>query len=409
MPLPPLRYVDANQLDHEGQVVVCLRDPEGIVEESVVLSPAGFFIASMLDGQCEVADIQNAFSQSTGGRVLRDGDVEQVVSFLDQHGFLLTPAFLQKRDAVHQIFHESPTRPPYLAGKSYPAEAEELRAYLSALFTRDDGPGKVPENPLVEGLPLRALVVPHIDFERGGHTYAHGFARMASYGRPDTVVIFGVAHAGPPVPFVMTRKGFDTPFGTLETDTEIIDRLDTNEEWDPFAYEIVHRTEHSIEFQAVMLAYLYGPSVKIVPILCGPFLSDRDGLEPEIDGSVRAFLANCKTVLANSGKRITVIASADLAHVGRTFGDEVDIDDAIIEQVRNRDADDLKHVASIKPEDWYQAVMLDENQRRVCGLNCIYSTMKCVEDAATSGELIHYDYAPDPSGGIVSFAGLVLS
>ena len=30
---------------------------------------------------------------------------------------------------------------------------------------------------------------------------------------------------------------------------------------DPYAYEMVHRTEHSIEFQAVMLSYLYGSAV----------------------------------------------------------------------------------------------------------------------------------------------------
>ena len=409
MALPPLRYVDVTQIDHEGQALVCLRDPEGIVDEPVLLSPAGFFIASQLDGESESADIQRAFAESTGGRVLRDGDVDHVVSFLDDHGFLLTPSFLERRDAVHKTFRDSDTRAAYLAGKSYPADPVELRAYLNDMFTREKGPGEAPLSPCLDGAPLRGLVVPHIDFERGGHTYAHGFARMARAGRPETVVIFGVAHAGPPVPFVMTRKGFETPFGTLETDLDLIDRIDPACKPDPFEHEIVHRTEHSIEFQAVMLAYLYGPNVKIVPILCGPFLSEREGLAPDVDGTVREFLDRCQTVLAESGKRITVIASADLAHVGRTFGDDFEVNDAVIDQVRARDAADLEYVAAMNPEEWYQAVMIDENQRRVCGLNCIYSTMKCVEGAVTIGELVHYDYAPDPSGGIVSFAGLVLA
>jgi AmmeMemoRadiSam system protein B len=281
--------------------------------------------------------------------------------------------------------------------------------YLDGLFLRENGPGETPSQPRRDGDPLPGLVVPHIDFERGGHTYAHGFARMAQAGRPDTIVIFGVAHAGPPVPFVMTRKGFETPFGTIEPDLELIDAIASASEADPYGFEIMHRTEHSVEFQAVMLAYLYGPAVKIVPILCGPFLSERDGLAPDVDGSVRDFLANCQRVIAESGKRITVIASADLAHVGRTFGDDFDVDKTVIDGVRDRDASDLAHITAMDPEGWYQAVMLDENQRRVCGLNCIYSTMKCIEGAVTSGELIHYDYAPDPSGGIVSFAGLALT
>jgi len=408
MALPPLRYVDVTQIEHEGQALVCLRDPEGIVEEPVLLSPAGFFIASLLDGASEAADIQRAFTESTGGRILREGDVDHVVSFLDAHGFLLTSSFLERRDTVHKSFLESSTRAAYLAGKSYPADPAELRTYLDDMFTREKGPGEAPLSPRLDGAPLRGLVVPHIDFERGGHTYAHGFARMARAGRPDTVVIFGVAHNGPPVPFVMTRKGFETPFGTLEIDLELVNRIGSVCKPDPFEHEIVHRTEHSIEFQAVMLAYLYGPNVKIAPILCGPFLSEREGLAPDVDGTVREFLDRCQTVLAESGKRITAIASADLAHVGRTFGDDFDIDVSVLDGVRTRDAADLSHVAAMDPEGWYHAVMIDENQRRVCGLNCIYSTMKCVEGAVTSGELIHYDYAPDPSGGIVSFANIVL-
>lgn len=408
MPLPPLRFVDVSQLEHDGQILVCLRDPEGIVSDPVVLSPAGFFVASLLNGENEIADIRRAFSDSTGGRALREGDVEHVVAFLDEHGFLLTPTFIEKRDAVYQAFHQAEVRPAYLAGRSYPTDPDELRTYVDGFFTRTEGPGDVPSKPQDAGEPLRGLVVPHIDFERGGHTYAHGFARMAQAGRPDTVVIFGVAHAGPPVPFVMTRKGFETPLGTLEVDREFIDKITPQDGWDPFEHEIVHRTEHSIEFQAVMLAYLYGSDVKIVPILCGPFLSEREGLEPDVDGAVREFLANCRDVIANCGKSVTVIASADLAHVGQTFGDDFDIDDAIIAQIRARDLDDLARVTAMQPEEWYRAVMLDENQRRVCGLNCIYSTMKCVEGEATAGELVHYDYAPDPAGGIVSFANLVL-
>ncbi len=408
MALPPLRYVDVTQVDHEGQTLVCLRDPEGIVEEPILLSPAGFFIASQLDGQSDAEQIQRAFSQSTGGRTLRDGDVEQVVSFLDDHGYLLTPAFLERRETVHNTFRESAVRPAYLAGKSYPADASELRTYLDALFSRPGGPGRAPGDSPENGAPLQAIVVPHIDFERGGHTYAHGFARMAAAGRPDTVVIFGVAHAGPPLPFVTTRKAFETPFATLDVDVELLDQICDGLDWDPFEHEIVHRTEHSVEFQAVMLAYLYGPSVKILPILCGPFLSERDGLEPDVDGSVREFLARCKQAFVESGKRITVIASADLSHVGPTFGDDFDVDDAIIAQVSARDADDLKHVAAMNPEGWYQSVMMDENQRRICGLNCIYSTMKCVEGRVDAGEIVHYDYAADPSGGIVSFANVIL-
>ena len=52
--------------------------------------------------------------------------------------------------------------------------------------------------------------------------------------------------------------------------------------------------------------------------------------------------------------------------------------------------------------------MKDPNQRRVCGLNCIYAALHTVYGMVQSGELLHYDYAHDPAGEIVSFANVFL-
>jgi hypothetical protein len=59
--------------------------------------------------------------------------------------------------------------------------------------------------------------------------------------------------------------------------------------------------------------------------------------------------------------------------------------------------------------DFYSSVMKDANQRKVCGLNCIYSALKSLQGNATHAEPIHYDYAHDPAGGIVSFASVALA
>jgi hypothetical protein len=50
-------------------------------------------------------------------------------------------------------------------------------------------------------------------------------------------------------------------------------------------------------------------------------------------------------------------------------------------------------------------VMKDANKRRVCSLNNIYSALKVLPNPK-AGELLHYGYAHDPMGGIVSFASL---
>ena len=403
MKLPALRNIDAVSIDHEGQPAVCLYDPQGLVETQLVLSTPAFFVAACLDGRNGMDDVRRAFGEQFNADVTED-DVRAVVEVLDRNGFLNTPRFRAILDETLRSFQALETRPAHLAGRSYPAEPGELRAYIAGFFAREGAPAGGLSGPAEDGAPLPFLVVPHIDFERGGHAYAHGYQELYRHGKPDTVFIFGVAHAGAPMPFVLTRKHFDTPFGTLETDSAIVDRLAEACNWDPYAYELVHRTEHSIEFQAVMLAYLYGPDVKIVPILAAQFSDDPAHTLPGEIEAVQRFLAECRAIANEPGRRVSVIAGADLAHVGRRFGDDFEISEDILGEVRGRDEQDLAHVQTPAAEAFYASVMRDQNARRVCGLGCIYAALKTAEGRIEQARLLSYSYAPDPAGGIVSFA-----
>lgn len=409
MALPALRALDAFPIEHEGQKYVCLNDPSGTVEDQLVLTPPAVFVAANLTGFNDRAAIQKAFAEQYDGAPITIEQIDEVVDLLDKHGFLHTPTFEAMVTQVHETFHGSDTRPAYLAGKSYPGEREELRAFLDEQFTRDGGPGAAPAPESANYHHLRGLIVPHIDLHRGGHSYAHGYRRMADEGRPDTVFVFGVAHAAEPSPFILTRKHFDTPLGRIDTDVEMVDTLAAACSWDPFQHEMVHRTEHSIEFQAVMLAHLYGTQVKIVPILCSMFSEDPGHADPDALEPVTTFLNACRSCVDSPNKRVTVIAAADLAHVGKRFGDPFDIDDEVISGVAARDEEDLAFVHTLNPAKFYGSVMKDQNQRNVCGLNCIYAAMKSLEGTVQKGEPLHYDYAHDPAGGIVSFASVAFS
>ncbi len=410
MALPPLRYVDAFPVDQAGQRYICLRDPEGIVEHQIVLTPAAFFVATQLDGESDVRAIQRAFAQQFGGQEAAAEDILRIVNDLDEQGFLLSERFEARRQHVETAFLESALRPAYLAGKSYAEQAGALRAFLNEQFTtHSGGPGEAPGAQPGSGDPLRCLIAPHIDFHRGGHAYARAYLELFKQGRPDVVIIFGVAHISPPAPFVLTRKAFDTPFGALLTDQDLVRQLEAACSWDPYAYEMVHRTEHSIEFQAVMLSYLYGPNVRIVPILCSTFGSELGSVEPAHLSAVNTFLETCQDIVATLGKRVSVIAGADLAHVGRRFGDDFDISEPIVEGVAERDRQDLQYVTAGDADGFYRSVMQDRNERRICGLNCIYASLKTVACSGVTGELLHYDYAHDPAGGIVSFADVAFA
>ena len=270
------------------------------------------------------------------------------------------------------------------------------------------GPGALPSAPGEHAAP-RCVIAPHIDFNRGGATYAHAYRPLAQGRAPKTVLIFGVAHAGGPDPFMLINKGYDTPLGALAVDEEAVRLLADACSWEPFASEIAHRSEHSIEFQAVMLAHVLGPGVRIVPVLCGSFDDESGGYpqDPSVIEPVARFLDACNALVRSADGAMCVVAGADLAHVGFRFGDDFEIDDAVIERIERRDKEDLAKAAALDPVGWYTSVMKDANARRVCGMNCIYAALKSVEGTAAPGEILHYGYAPDPSGGMVSFAGLV--
>ena len=68
---------------------------------------------------------------------------------------------------------------------------------------------------------------------------------------------------------------------------------------------------------------------------------------------------------------------------------------------------DLRYVTAGDADGFYRSVMQDRNQRRICGLNCIYASLKTVESPGVEGTLVHYDYAHDPAGGMVSFADVI--
>ena len=407
MTLPALRNIDAFPVEHESQQYICLRDPTGVVEDQLMLTPPAFFIACQLDGKNDVIDIQYAFAKQFGGHIVLSEDIHRIVTYLNDNGFLYTERFAALEQRIVDEFTTSPVRPAYLANKSYPAQPGQLRSFLDHFFVRDGGPGPWIDVRRSDGAPARCLIAPHIDFHRGGHSYAHGYWHFYQQGQPTTVFIFGVAHASPPVPFLLTKKHFATPFGVLGTDQEIVRRLEAVCTWDPYAHEMVHRTEHSIEFQAVMLSYLYGTDVRIVPILCASFGAPAE-LSPLVPlPEVETFLDTCRDIIDAVPRRVSVIAGADLAHVGRRFGDPFDIHDGVIRQVEGRDREDLRHVLTGNAAAFYQSVLRDQNQRRVCGINCIYAALRAVDGAGGQGVMLHYDYAHDPAGGIVSFTNVL--
>jgi AmmeMemoRadiSam system protein B len=399
---PRLRAVEAFPVEQEGRRYVALRDPAGYVSQVIMLPVDLVEILALFDGAHSIAAVQTALLQRHGERVPRE-NIEQLIGELDEHGFLDSPAFARRRAAIHDAFLGASSRPASHAGGAYPDDPAELRTRMDGFFTAPQGPGPVGN---FQGGGVGGLIAPHIDFHRGGPAYAWAYRDLAERCDADLFVIFGTCHAGMADPFALTRKDYDTPFGPARVDRDVVDALAARARQDCFGSELAHRNEHSIEFQAVFLNYLYGGrrDIRVVPVLTS-FAHEAlaRGLVPDDDPRVGRFL-DALAELAGSGRRVAFIAGADLAHVGPRFGDPRPVSPAELRAIDREDRDMLHAVEAGDAEGFFESVRRDGDRRRICGLSPIYTLLRVRGGA--KGLLRQYGQWPDPQG-VVSFASVV--
>jgi AmmeMemoRadiSam system protein B len=178
---------------------------------------------------------------------------------------------------------------------------------------------------------------------------------------------------------------------------------------DLLAGEFYHRGEHSVELQTVWLKHLYADKgdVKIVPVLCGSFESFiAKRLSPIEDARVLDFVNSVKGIIAASGRKVCLMASVDLSHIGPQFGDERRVSPGTLLDIQESDLESLRCVEGLDREGFWQSVARDANKRHICGLSAIYTLLSIIE--AREGRLLKYSQWRDEQGtGCVTFASMV--
>jgi len=411
---PRLRRLESFPVNQtSGEVVFALRDPEGF-GNSVVLPHAAALLASLMDGSRNVGELASAFEERTRQPADLE-DVEQLIRDLDDRLLLDTPRFRARWKQELEIFLNSKTRPAVHAGRAYPADPQPLRAELTALFTTGKGPGAPGELPN-DGQATAGLVgilSPHIDLHRGGPTFAWSYKRLIEESDAEVFVIFGTSHAPMSNLFSVTRKDFETPLGTVETDRQLAARLSANlaatpggAELNLAADELVHRYEHSLEFQTVFLQFLLGERrpFKILPVLVGSFHEFmRAGTRPIDSPAVRAFVAAMRKTIEAYGKRACYISSGDLAHIGQRFGDRSLLNAARLERLAADDRALLDATCRPDANAMFEHVAKEHDANRVCGVSPTYTMLEVAKPKR--GELLKYDQAVELDGtACVSFA-----
>ncbi len=395
-----------------------LRDPEGF-GDTVIVPCVAMLLASLMDGRRSLAEIQAAFQKELHSR-LALADIERLVGQLDEANLLATERFDRYRRETIQQYMTSPTRPATHAGSAYAEDARQLRRQLDEFFTCEKGPGPISQggvdhNAPAGGRQLLGALSPHIDPNRGGPAFAWTYKKVAEQSDADLFVIFGTAHHHMNDLFSISRKDFDTPLGVVRTDLDFVGRVAEHlassvagRQLSLFEDEWAHRSEHSIEFQAVFLQYILSGKreFRIVPVLVGSFEDFiESGTQPDDSPEVQAFIAAIRAAAGEYPGKVCYISGADFAHIGQRFRDDWLIDEKRLAEQSEDDRKLLDEACRGQGAGFFRHVARQRDRSRICGLSPTYIMLEVMQP--TRGELLKYDQAVEPDGtACVSFASM---
>ncbi|HEY3217234.1 MAG TPA: AmmeMemoRadiSam system protein B [Candidatus Eisenbacteria bacterium] len=403
---PALRPLEILPLSDGGRDLVLVKDPMGIMPAPVALRAEALELMALLDGTVSLADLTAEVVR--GSQDLRAaGFVRDFVAQLDRMLMLDSPRFQAAHAEVRDAYHRLEIRQATLGGLSYPEEPGTLAAFLDEHFAAAERMRAEAGEPLAppEASP-RALLAPHLDPRRAGPAIARAFLELGASGTPRRVVVFGVGHALHGDRLALTRKHFETPFGRIECDTDFVDAVAAELGEVAYRSELVHRDEHSIEFQALYLKRRSGDrSIRMVPILCGGFheLLD-DGRTPRDDPDFEALVRAVREAERRLPGPTLYLAGVDLSHVGPRFGDPA-VDPRIVEEIEAKDRGAIEAARRGDADGWFQAIAAHEDSTRICGWAATYALLRCAEPG--QGRLLRYEHSREDDGSLVSIASMV--
>ncbi|MEO8099516.1 MAG: AmmeMemoRadiSam system protein B [Acidobacteriota bacterium] len=397
--LPRLRQdLDMMPSPMQDRPGLLMRDPFQFSSATLVIPKDLVQCLTFFDGEQSSLDLRAYLVRLTGD--LAVGELEQhLIDTLSNAGFLEDDKFAEMKELAQREFAEAPTRLAQHAGSGYPERPGELRDTFEGYLA---GPGDdAPAGPIL------GIAAPHVSPFGGVESYRAAYASLQPSDADRTFVILGTSHYGDPDRFGLTRKPFVTPYGETVPDVALIDEL-ANAAGDAVMMEdYCHAVEHSIEFQVVFLQHLFGPGIRVVPILCGSFArSIYEGGLPEDDEGVRRMLGSLGEIAAREGNKLAWILGVDMAHMGQRYGDrfEAVADQAEMATVAERDRNRIRQMEAGDARAFWDLVQENHDDLKWCGSSPIYTFLQALPQAR--GQLRHYQQWNIDDKSVVSFAGM---
>jgi AmmeMemoRadiSam system protein B len=382
----------------EDRPGLLLRDSLRYSDTVLIIPPELIQCLTFFDGGKTDRDLHEMLYRMSGD--LRAGEVgDQLGAALARSGFLEDENFAQLREARHREFAAAPFRVPAHAGSGYPDDPEELSQVMRCWMGEP--------TPAADSRPLIGIAAPHVSPEGGYESYRAAYAQLGSQLRDKTFVILGTSHYGAPDRFGLTRKPYVTPFGEATTDTGLVDEL-TRQAGSAIGMEdYCHSVEHSIEFQVVFLQSIFGPDIRVLPVLCGSyFRSIYNGGMPEDDEGVKRFLGSLGEIASRDEHRLCWVLGVDMAHMGMRYGDQFEAvanADKML-AVAGRDRQRMDCIAAGDSAGFWELVRENRDDLKWCGSSPFYTFLKVRPDAR--GTVDRYEQWNIDAQSVVSFAGM---
>ena len=268
----------------------------------------------------------------------------------------------------------------------YAGSSQSLNKQIEQCFLQSPGPGKIPAittNPLKN---LIGVIVPHAGLIFSGGIAAHAYQAIAEHGSADTFILLGPNHHGLGSGVAVYPDGaWETPFGSIPIDTEIVSMLSGGIiDIDESTHQ---QQENSIEVQLPFLQYLAKKkSFSIVPII----MSMQDYATSYDVGMQIAHVLN------ESKKSIKILASSDFSHEGISYGRMPPDNLTAVSYAKQQDDIAINHILAQDAKALAQSI--ETHHISMCGCGPIIALMTAANSiGAQEATLLKYGTSHDIS------------
>lgn len=376
--MPALRQFHPFGVQKEGKPYVGLRDPFMLVKETIVIPAKALSVIQRIDGESSAEEIAN----TTGAPPDR---VVDLLQRLDSVGLLWGPTSKRlEAEAVARI--KSKGVFPIRTTGSLGENSEDCREQIEVWFAET-------EDPEFDS-PIKAIVAPHLDYDRGWPNYASAYFGWQDVQPPDRVVILGTNHFGNGDGVVLSTIGHSSPLGICPADTTVVGKLEERLGEGVTIDFLDHSVEHSIELHLPWLQYCFGDVPIVAALIQNPIIEmiDDDGERTSIDD----FVVALQEILNEGGGETLFVSSADLSHVGQQFGEPRPVDEQRQFDVERHDREMMAKYIGGDADEFVAAMKWNNNATQWCSIGNMAATLKLVQP--DSIELIDYRQAVDDRG-----------